>query len=110
ILMGHSFGAGVALHCTATRADLVERLLLVDPSIFKVRSDLDHLVGTREELIARAAARPQAWESRAALRASLARRTLYHYWRSDHLDCYVEHGSRIGPDDQVYLGFSGTIE
>jgi esterase len=110
IVAGHSFSASVAVHATIMRPDLVARLIFVDPSFFKRREDVDHLVGTREELIARAQARPRTWESRAALLAGLARRQLYKHWRPDHLRCYAEYGSRVDPDGTVRLTFDGAIE
>lgn len=110
ILAGHSYSASVVAHYAAHHPDRVSRLLLIDPSFFKQRSDIDYLVGSREELIARAARRPDRWESLDALLMDLHRRRIYKHWREDHLRCYGETASYTDQDGLVRMAFSGEVE
>jgi pimeloyl-ACP methyl ester carboxylesterase len=109
--VGHSFGGTALLGAAARRADLLGRLVLVDPVTPPPPRAVDP--GRRERVgrLAEGARRRRGvFASREAARAHFARRSLFSRFDPRALDLYVVHALRERPDGGVELKCPGEIE
>ncbi len=111
--LGHSFGGTSVLGAAARRADLFERLLLVEPVVPPPPEWVAADPARRERLtrlIEGAQKRRSLWPSRAEARAHFAERSLFRHWLPAALDLYIDYGLRERPDGQLELKCPGSVE
>ncbi len=109
--LGHSLGGTLTLCAAGTRANLFERLLLVDPVILPAMTKQASAARTSEVGLAeRARRRRHSWPTRQEARAYLAERDLFRAWRARSLDLYVAEALRERADGQVELKCAGAVE
>jgi len=109
--VGHSFGGTAMLGAAARRSDMFDRLILVDPvTPPSPGSWTPERVARVRDLIERARKRRSSWPTRAAARASLAKRELFATWHPDALELYLADGFRTLDDGSVELKCLGAIE
>ncbi|MCL6440911.1 MAG: alpha/beta hydrolase, partial [Thermoleophilum sp.] len=106
VLVGHSFGACVALNYAAQQPDRVRALAAIEAILYPP----DYVMRPRPELIERARKRVQVWPDRATMRAYLATRPVHRRWRLDLLDRYVQDCTVERPDGQVEAHFCPDLE
>jgi pimeloyl-ACP methyl ester carboxylesterase len=110
--IGNSFGGTSLIGAAARRADLFERLLLVDPVIpppFDATMPAERHEHFRR-LVDGARRRRAHWPSRAAARAWCAARTLFASWRPEAIELYLLDGMRERADGSLELKCPGAIE
>lgn len=111
--LGHSFGGTALLGAAASRPELFDRIVLVDP-VLPPTNPTPQTGSPRDENLTRlvegSRRRRSLWPDRAAARAHFASRSLFEKWLPEALDLYVEHGLRDLPDGQVELKCPGEIE
>ena len=110
--IGHSFGGTSMIGAAARRADLFERLLLVDPVI---PAPLDpglpperHVYMRR--LVDGARRRRAHWPSRAAARAWCAERAFFAAWHPEAIELYLLDGMDERADGSLELKCPGAVE
>ncbi len=94
------------------RADLFERLLLVDP-VIPPSPDADQLEARPEYLeglVNGARGRRSHWPSRAAARAWCAERALFATWQPEAVELYLLDAMEERADGSLWLKCPGAIE
>jgi pimeloyl-ACP methyl ester carboxylesterase len=110
--LGHSFGGTALLTASATRPELFERLVLVDPIAPPQRAaELAAMRGGPGNRIADVARRRSAiWPSRAAAREKWSGKELFANWDPRVFDLYLAEGLHDRSDGQVELACPPEIE
>jgi pimeloyl-ACP methyl ester carboxylesterase len=109
--LGHSFGGTSMIGAAARRADLFERLLLVDPvtppppSVYPAERHV-HM----RRLIDGARRRRAHWPSRGAARAYCYERPFFSSWDPVALELYLLDGMRERADGSMELKCPGAVE
>jgi pimeloyl-ACP methyl ester carboxylesterase len=131
--LGHSFGGTLTL-AAASRRDLFERIVLVDPVLYPSNlkrelypasgaepadlanpSDPSEQSGSEDpdhgtELSRRARKRKAVWSSRSDAREFFLSKPLFAAWRPEALDLYVAEGLRERSDGQLELKCAPEVE
>ncbi len=109
--LGHSFGGTSMIGAAARRADLFERLLLVDPVVPPPLQGVDlQSVPHMRKLIEGARKRRAIWPSRDAARAWCAERRFFADWRAEAIELYLLDGMRENSDGSLTLKCPGAVE
>jgi pimeloyl-ACP methyl ester carboxylesterase len=110
--IGHSFGGTSMIGAAARRAELFDRLLLVDPVIPPPPDPT--LPPERQahlrRLIDGARRRRAHWPSRAAARAWCAERALFANWQPEAIELYLLDGMSERADGGLELKCPGAVE
>ena len=107
--IGHSLGGVVSLMTAVRRPDLVERLILVDPTILPPSYmwwwRLFKAVGLSQRLpiATRAAKRRDVWPDRETMLKSYNGRGMFKTWTDGFLEKYVTEGSLETKDGEIKL-------
>lgn len=111
--MGHSYGAAQTLCAAAENPQLFRALVLLDPILLPPL----HFAGTR--LLAAAGRNPPSrgarrrrdrWDSRQRAWERLHDRGIYHGWRDDAFDCFIEYATRDDESGQRVLSCPKWME
>lgn len=105
--LGHSFGGTLTL-AAAARADLYQRIVLVDPVLYPAGTPKESRRGG--ELAVRARKRRAVWGSRAEAREFFLSKPLFADWRPEAVEIYLAEGLRDRADGQVELKCDPEVE
>ena len=96
--VGHSFGGAILCCAAAHRPDLFERLVIVDPPMFRPAYRVLAYVASRmlhprlwHPLVSGAQRRKNWWQDREAARSYLRTRGIFARMHPDSLDAFIEH-------------------
>lgn len=105
--LGHSFGGTLTL-AAASRGDLFQQIVLVDPVLYPAGMPSEGRRGN--ELSVRARKRRAVWGSRAEAREFFLSKPLFANWKPEAVELYLAEGLRDRKDGQVELKCAPEVE
>jgi len=102
--IGHSMGGVLTLLLAASRPQLFERIILLDPVLFSPEvvwyQRLARKTGLwkRSRLIQAVNGRRRIWPDEETMKEDLRRKSLYRHWHDEALDNFIHGGTKTVPE------------